>query len=415
MMSVFVPEVERRRASGATLRLVFASGEALAPTTARALRRAVKGVELHNLYGPTEAAVDVTYHAVTDEDSDVMPIGAPVWNTAVYVLDSRLNPTPVGVAGELYLAGTQLARGYVSRPDLTADRFVAHPFATNGQRLYRTGDVVRWNRDGELEYVGRSDFQVKLRGLRIELGEIESALLAQRSISQAVVVVRNDQLVGYVVPSGASVETGAVLGALRSRLAEYMVPSTLIVLEEFPLGASGKLDRKALPDPAFEVTEYREPTNDIERTVAEVFAQVLGVERVGLDDDFFELGGNSLIATQLVSRLGVAMDTRIAVRELFDTSTVADLAARLGTLVATGSRPPLVPQQRPQHIPLSLAQQRMWFLNKFDVESAANNIPIAVRLSGLLDRRAMQIAVADVVARQESLRTVFPETDGTAH
>ncbi len=415
MMSVFVPEVERRRASGASLRLVFASGEALAPTTARALRRAVKDVALHNLYGPTEAAVDVTYHAVTDEDSDVMPIGAPVWNTAVYVLDSRLQPTPVGVAGELYLAGTQLARGYVGRSDLTADRFVAHPFATGGSRLYRTGDVVRWNRNGELEYVGRSDFQVKLRGLRIELGEIESALLAQRSISQAVVVVRNEQLVGYLVPSGVSVDTAAVLAALRSRLAEYMVPSTLIVLEEFPLGASGKLDRKALPDPAFEVTEYREPTNDIERTVAEVFAQVLGVERVGLDDDFFELGGNSLIATQLVARLGVAMDTRIAVRELFDTSTVADLAARLGTLVATGSRPPLVPQKRPRQIPLSLAQQRMWFLNKFDVESAANNIPIAVRLSGLLDRRAMQIAVADVVARQESLRTVFPETDGTAH
>ncbi|WP_255182507.1 non-ribosomal peptide synthase/polyketide synthase [Rhodococcus sp. 06-1460-1B] len=415
MMSVFVPEVERRRSAGASLRLMFASGEALPPTTARALRRAVASVELHNLYGPTEAAVDVTYHAVTDSDSDVMPIGAPVWNTAVYVLDSRLHPTPVGVAGELYLAGTQLARGYVGRPDLTADRFVAHPFADGGARLYRTGDVVRWNRDGELEYVGRSDFQVKLRGLRIELGEIETALLAQRSVSQAVVVVRRDQLVGYVVPSGVSVDTGAVLSALRGRLAEYMVPSTLIVLPEFPLGASGKLDRKALPDPAFEVTEYREPTNDIERTVAEVYAQVLGVERVGLDDDFFELGGNSLIATQLVSRLGVALDTRIAVRELFDASSVADLAARLGTLVATGSRPPLVPQQRPQHIPLSLAQQRMWFLNKFDVESAANNIPIAVRLSGLLDRRAMQIAVADVVARHESLRTVFPETDGTAH
>ncbi len=415
MMSVFVPEVERRRASGASLRMVFASGEALPPTTARDLRQAVRAVSLHNLYGPTEAAVDVTYHEVVDEDSEVMPIGAPVWNTAVYVLDSRLQPTPVGVAGELYLAGTQLARGYVGRPDLTADRFVAHPYSADGERLYRTGDVVRWNRAGELEYVGRSDFQVKLRGLRIELGEIESALLAQRPIAQAVVVVRREQLVGYVVPAGVSVDTTAVLANLRSRLAEYMVPSTLIVLDEFPLGASGKLDRKALPDPEFEVTEYREPTNDIERTVAEVFAQVLGIERVGLDDDFFELGGNSLIATQLVSRLGVAMDTRIAVRELFDASTVTDLAARLGTLVATGSRPALVPQERPEHIPLSLAQQRMWFLNKFDTESAANNIPIAVRLSGLLDRRAMQIAVADVVARHESLRTVFPETDGTAH
>ncbi|RJT43043.1 hypothetical protein D6J04_14755, partial [Legionella taurinensis] len=177
MMSVFTPEALRRPDAGASLRTVFASGEALAPATAQSLRRALPQVSVHNLYGPTEAAVDVTYHAVSDADTAVVPIGSPVWNTDVRVLDSSLRPVPVGVSGELYLSGVQLARGYVSRPDLTADRFVADPFAVDGARMYRTGDVVRWLPAGELEYVGRSDFQVKLRGLRIELGEIESALL----------------------------------------------------------------------------------------------------------------------------------------------------------------------------------------------------------------------------------------------
>ncbi|OZF40216.1 non-ribosomal peptide synthetase [Rhodococcus sp. 14-2483-1-2] len=415
MMSVFAPEALRRPDAGASLRTVFASGEALAPATAHSLRRALPQVSVHNLYGPTEAAVDVTYHAVTDADTAVVPIGSPVWNTAVYVLDSSLRPVPVGVSGELYLSGVQLARGYVSRPDLTADRFVADPFAVDGERMYRTGDVVRWLPAGELEYVGRSDFQVKLRGLRIELGEIESALLDLPEIAQAVVLVRREQLVGYVVPTDGPVDVDRVRTALRGRLAEYMVPSTVVELTEFPLGGSGKLDRKALPDPEFEATPYRAPSDPIEEIVANVFGAVLGLDRVGVDDDFFALGGNSLVATQVAARLGAELGTTVPVRTMFEAGTVAALAAALESHVGHGASAPLVPQERPERIPLSLAQQRMWFLNRFEPESAVNNIPVAIRLTGALDAAALNAAVIDVLDRHEALRTVYPSVDGAGH
>uniref|UniRef100_UPI000A4E9D18 non-ribosomal peptide synthetase n=1 Tax=Nocardia amamiensis TaxID=404578 RepID=UPI000A4E9D18 len=256
---------EERAEECASLRNVFASGEALPAVTAQKLRE-LTGARLHNLYGPTEAAVDVTFHEVTEDDTVSVPIGAPVFNTQVYVLDSRLHPVPVGVAGELYLAGAQLARGYVARPDLTADRFVADPFGAPGERMYRTGDLVTWTAKGELEYLGRTDFQVKLRGLRIELGEIESALTALDSIAQAVVVVRSDerlgdQLVAYVIATaGRSVDIDAVRAELGGELPAYMVPSAFVVLEAYPLNASGKLDRKALPAPVFEAKVFRAPS-----------------------------------------------------------------------------------------------------------------------------------------------------------
>src|SRR5690606_8474437 len=268
-----------------TLRQVFASGEALPAALAQRLR-VLTGVRLHNLYGPTEAAVDVTFHEVTDADLDTVPIGAPVFNTRLYVLDSRLRPVPVGVAGELYLAGVQLAHGYVGRPDLTMDRFVADPFAP-GERMYRTGDLVTWTEHGELEYLGRTDFQVKLRGLRIELGEIESALTALPTIAQSVVVVRaderlGDQLVGYLIPAaGASIDLDAVRSELGGALPTYMVPTAFVVLDAFPLNASGKLDRKALPAPVFEAKVFRAPATPIEEIVAGTFGDVLGVTRVG--------------------------------------------------------------------------------------------------------------------------------------
>ncbi|MET7774173.1 amino acid adenylation domain-containing protein, partial [Nocardia sp. NPDC005366] len=262
MLSVFVAE------GGAdecvSLRHVFASGEALPAATAQKLRE-LTGARLHNLYGPTEAAVDVTFHEVTDVDSVSVPIGAPVFNTQVYVLDSRLHPVPVGVAGELYLAGVQLARGYVARPDLSGDRFVADPFGPVGARMYRTGDLVAWTPAGELEYLGRTDFQVKLRGLRIELGEIEAALTGLASVAQAVVLVRSDdrlgdQLVAYVVAgAGYSIDVEAIRVELAGELPAYMVPSAFVTLEAFPLNASGKLDRKALPAPVFEVKTFRAP------------------------------------------------------------------------------------------------------------------------------------------------------------
>ncbi|SUA48103.1 Dimodular nonribosomal peptide synthase [Nocardia africana] len=421
MLSVFVAALDASGADCTTLRRVFASGEALPAVTAQRLIE-LTGARLHNLYGPTEAAVDVTYHEVTEDDTVAVPIGRPVWNTRVYVLDSRLHPVATGVAGELYLAGDQLARGYVARADLTSDRFVANPFGA-GERMYRTGDLVRWNSAGELEYLGRTDFQVKLRGLRIELGEIESALVAVDAVAQAVVVVRSDdrlgdQLVAYVVPAtGATVDPDAVRTELGEALPGYMVPSAFVVLDAFPLNASGKLDRKALPAPVFEARQFRAPATPIEEIVAGTFSDVLGVPRVGLDDDFFELGGNSLIATQVTARLGAALDTQLAVRDLFEASTVAALAARLEQGAGSGrTRPKLVAGQRPQRIPLSPAQQRYWFLNQFDTTtSAVDNIPLAVRLSGALDVAAMERALGDVLARHEVLRTTYPRSADGPH
>ncbi|WP_043739796.1 non-ribosomal peptide synthetase, partial [Nocardia carnea] len=407
-----------------SLRRVLAIGEALPAATAQRMLADYAGVGLFNLYGPTEAAVSITTHRVTPADTVSVPIGAPQWNSRVYVLDGRLQPVPDGVSGELYLAGVQLAHGYFGRVDLSAERFVADPFAA-GERMYRTGDLVAWNRDGGLEYRGRTDFQVKIRGFRIELGEIEAALLALPEIAQAAVVAKSDprtgdRLVGYLVPSGAGLDFARIQDTLAQRLPSYMVPAAFVELDALPLNVNGKLDRKALPEPEFEAREFRAPSTPIEEIVANIFAEVLGIDQVGADDDFFALGGNSLVATQVAARLSKALDTTVPVRALFEASTVAGLAVRVEQHAGSGGRAALVPQPRPtrvtesgevQHVaPLSLAQQRMWFLNRFDGASAAYNIPMAIRLSGELDVNAMRAAVADLVARHEVLRTVYPDT-----
>ncbi|TQC46904.1 amino acid adenylation domain-containing protein, partial [Rhodococcus sp. WS4] len=317
-----------------SLRAVLAIGEALPAATAARWRRSGR-VQLVNLYGPTEAAVSVTAHDVLDADTVTVPIGVPEWNTQAYVLDSRLHPVPVGVAGELYLAGAQLARGYVGRADLTAERFVANPFGDSGERLYRTGDLVSWRADGELEYVGRTDFQVKVRGFRIELGEIEAVLASHTSVSQVVVIARSDsragdQLVAYAVPSaGRAVDVAELKSLLGQSLPSYMVPAAFVVLDALPLTVNGKLDRKALPAPEFVARAFRAPSTPVEKTLAATFAEVLGVERIGLDDDFFELGGNSLIATQVATRLGAALGTAVPVRLLFTYPSVGGLADRI--------------------------------------------------------------------------------------
>ncbi|MGQ5696391.1 amino acid adenylation domain-containing protein, partial [Rhodococcus erythropolis] len=397
-----------------SLRQVLAIGEALPAATATEFAE-LSDAQLVNLYGPTEAAVSVTAHVVGSDDTTSVPIGAPEWNTQVFVLDTRLHPVPVGVTGELYLAGAQLARGYHGRADLTSERFVANVFGDAGSRLYRTGDLVRWTENGELDYVERADFQVKIRGYRIELGEIEALLRKQASVDSAVVVAKSDartgdRLVGYVVPqSGESIDVETLKRTLVAELPSYMVPAALMVLDELPLNINGKVDRKALPDPEFEATEFRAPTNPVEEIVAGVFADVLGVARVGLDDDFFELGGNSLVATQVVSRLGEALDAQIPVRVIFEASTVGALASRVLEHAGSGGRPPLVAQVRPHEIPLSLAQQRMWVLNQFDKTSGAYNIPVAIRLSGALDVDALHSAVSDLIERHEVLRTVYPD------
>ncbi|RBO83050.1 amino acid adenylation domain-containing protein [Nocardia puris] len=414
MLTVFAGTARREALD--SLRALLVAGEAFTSAEVAAIRR-VTDAELHNLYGPTEFTVHATYAAVDEQVTGAVPIGVPVWNAAAYVLDARLHPVPAGVAGELYLSGDQVARGYLSRPDLSSERFVADPSGAPGARMYRTGDLVRWNRDGALVYLGRTDFQVKLRGLRIELPEIEAALLGDDAVAQSVVVVREDphtgdRLVGYVVPeAGQTVDTVALRERAAAALPAYMVPSALVVLDEMPLNPNGKLDRKALPEPVFEQAVFRAPNTPVEQIVAGVFAEVLGDgdRQLGLDDDFFALGGNSLLATQVAARIGAALDTAVPVRLLFEASTVAALAAAVEQ--ADGERIALVAGPRPERVPLSLAQRRMWFLNRFDAESAAYNIPIAVRLSGDLDIDALRLAVADLIERHEILRTVYPQTD----
>ncbi|MDO1486797.1 putative non-ribosomal peptide synthetase [Rhodococcus rhodochrous] len=418
MLAVFVAGADA--GTCASLRLVLSAGEALGRDTVLAMRERFPAAVVHNLYGPTESTVHITAARLPDELPDILPIGRPVWNSRAYVLGGRLEPVPVGVAGELYVSGAQVARGYHGRVDLTSERFVADPFAGDGSRMYRTGDLVRWTRDGELEYLGRTDFQVKLRGQRIELGEIEASMLAHPAVRQAVALVHSDQhgdrLVGYAVTDGGTDADGeSVRSFVATRVPSYMVPAQVLVLGELPLTANGKLDRRALPAPVFEAVVFRAPVTPVQEIVASVFAEVLGVERVGLDDDFFALGGNSLSATRVAGRIGGALDTDVPVRVMFETSTVEDLAARIESRSGDGGRIPLAAQERPDQVPLSLAQQRMWFLNRLDPGSVVNNIPLAIRLSGALDVEALSAAVADVLARHESLRTIYPEIDGVGH
>ncbi|KAA0022469.1 non-ribosomal peptide synthetase [Antrihabitans cavernicola] len=335
----FVPSMLAVFAGGAdpsalaTLRCVFVIGEALPPATVTALSR-VSDAALHNLYGPTEAAVSVTAARAFANGLPV-PIGRPIWNTQVYVLDANLAPVPVGVTGELYLAGAQLARGYVARPDLTADRFVANPFGAAGSRMYRSGDLASWNVRGGLNYLGRTDFQVKLRGQRIELGEVEAALTESAQVSQAAVEVVatavGEQLVGYVVGvTGTAPSPERLLSALRDRLPGYMVPDTIVVLESFPSNSSGKLDRKALPKPTrSNDLVFEEPRTPVERAVAEVFAELLDIDRVGRNDDFFTLGGNSLVGAQAITKIKDATALDVGLRWLFTHRTVAELAAKI--------------------------------------------------------------------------------------
>ncbi|MEV6340616.1 non-ribosomal peptide synthase/polyketide synthase [Nocardia vinacea] len=397
---------------------VWTGGEEM---PAEAVMRAVTAcptTRFVHVYGPTETTTFATYHRINElpvRGLDV-PIGRPLDNTRVFVLDSWLRLVPPGVVGELYVAGAGLARGYLGRSGLTAGRFVADPFGGAGKRLYRTGDRVRWNREGQLVFVGRADDQVKVRGFRIEPGEVEAALTAHVSVAQAVVVARDSdagkRLVGYVVPAVADVgvDTVVVREFVSARLPEYMVPAALVVLEALPLNVNGKVDRKALPEPVFTGGVYRGPRTPREELLCGVFAEVLGVERVGIDDSFFDLGGHSLLATKLVSRVRAVLGVEPTLRMVFDAPTVAVLAGRLAD---TGhARAPLARMPRPQRVPLSFAQRRLWFLDQFEGPNAIYNMPLVMRLIGVLDVVGLQAAVSDVVARHESLRTIIEVVDG---
>nr|QEO74037.1 AMP-dependent synthetase and ligase [uncultured bacterium] len=377
--------------------------------------RSVSGVEGFNFYGPTECTVDALMARMGHSPRPVL--GRPIINTRVYVLDAELQPVAPGVTGELYVAGMGLARGYLRRPGLTAQRFVADPFGPPGTRMYRTGDVVCWRTDGELQFVGRADDQVKIRGFRIEPGEIETALGAHPDVAQAAVVAREDRpgdkrLVAYVVPKAGSTPHPEVLREyLGTRLPTYLVPAAFVALDGLPLTSNGKLDATALPAPEYgAASSGRRPRTPQEQLLCEVFAEVLGLPVVGVEDDFFAVGGHSLLATRVVSRVRAMLGVELAVRALFEASTVARLAARLDG--AGRARLALAVCQRPQGVPLSFAQRRVWFLQQLEGPGSTYNMPLALRLTGDVDRQALQAALGDVVTRHESLRTVFPQVEG---
>ncbi len=415
----------------ASLTRVICSGEALSQRQ-RDRFAAQFGRPLFNLYGPTETSVDSTAWACAEDSGGPPPIGRPIANTRVFVLDAALRPVPPGVTGELYIAGAGLARGYLGRAGLTSERFVACPFPGRdagacGQRMYRTGDLARWRRDGSLDYAGRADDQVKIRGLRVEPGEIDAALTARPGIDQAVTVLRQDdgRLVGYVTAAGnAAPDPQAIRRELAAVIPDYMVPSAIVVLDALPLTPNGKVDRTALPAPdAGLVPGGRQPRTSAEEILCGLFADLLGAAApVSADDSFFDLGGQSLTAIRLINRIRSVFKHDLELRDVFGSPTAAGIAAALGRPGFSSRpapprpappRPALRPAVRPEVLPLSFAQSRLWFVGELEGPSPAYNVPYVWRLSGDLDVAALRSALADLAARHESLRTLIAEADGT--
>lgn len=409
---------------------LLAGGDVLSvPHVKRALAE-LPDTQLINGYGPTETTTFACCYPIPrpfDENQRSVPIGRPINATRAYVLDGRLEPVPIGIAGELYLGGDGLARGYLNRPDLTDERFVPDPFRVRpGGLLYRTGDQVRWRTDGTLEFLGRLDNQVKIRGFRIELGEIESALARHPDLQRGVVIAHQEKtgakrLVAYVVPGDRTraPSPAALRNHLSRELPEYMIPSEFIFLDELPLGPNGKVDRNALPTPGKTRPDTRlaavAPRTERERQVAAVWAEVLHLDEVGVHDNFFDLGGHSLLAARVVSRLGKLLDTELPVRALFEAPTVARLAERIdgpNSDPADSAGPPIVPVPRDGELPLSFAQQRLWFIDQLEPGRADYNIPFAIRLNGALELSALESSLDEIVRRHEILRTTYPVATG---
>jgi len=417
LLQVFVEEPQA--GSCTSLRRLFSGGEALSASLRDRVLQVLPQVHLHNRYGPTETAINVTHWHCQPSDGERSPIGRPLANVLCQVLDDEIELSPPGVPGELCLGGVGLARGYLGRPGLTAERFVPQADG-NGARLYRSGDRVRWLPEhAALEYMGRLDQQVKVRGFRVEPEEVQACLLAQLGVSQAVVLIHQDavgaQLLGYYT---GNAQSEALLAALSERLPAYMVPAQLIHLAQMPIGPSGKVERKALPAPVWQQRQHVEPHTALQQQVAAIWREVLGVPQVGLQDDFFALGGHSLLATQIVSRTRQALDVELPLKTLFDASELGAFCVEIAGLRERGEhnqQGAIARVDRRQAVPLSYSQQRMWFLWQMEPDSPAYNVGGMARLRGTLHVDAFERALHALIARHETLRTTFPSIDGVPY
>ena len=430
----FVPSMlrtflESARAGCGSVKQIFCSGEALDKKSVDEYRTKFPQAVLHNLYGPTEAAIDVTAYDCSQLKYPFVPIGAPIDNTQMYVLDRYNQVQAIGMPGELHIAGDGLARGYLNRPELTQEKFVANPFEP-GTRMYKTGDLARWLDDGNIQYLGRMDTQVKIRGFRIELGEIEARLNQHEEIEDSVVIAHGGegekQLVGFYRAKATTAEQIVQLrqeelrGHLQKTLPEYMVPGVWVSLAEIPLNTNGKVDRRALAKMEVERAsgrEYEAPGTEIEKQLVSIWAEVLklGPEKIGRKDNFFELGGHSLLATQLIAKIRSRLEIELPLKALFEEPSIARLAgliARRGKSKVAAIQP--VDRTQLERLPLSFAQERLWFIHQMEPESAGYNLPGAVRISGELDVEQLEEAFNVIVGRHENLRTVFPSEEGQA-
>ncbi|MBV9624350.1 MAG: amino acid adenylation domain-containing protein, partial [Acidobacteria bacterium] len=414
-----IAELIHSRSVPPSVKTINLAGEALSPSLVGEIYASSNAAKVYNLYGPTE---DTTYSTYTlTLAGRPVTIGRPLPGTQAYVLDSHSNLQPIGVPGELYLAGAGLARGYYGRPDLTAERFLPNPFGPDNSRMYKTGDLCRWRPEGTLEYLGRLDHQVKLRGFRIELGEIESVLTRHAGVRQSLVMAREDEpgmkrLVAYVVPSaGERPGEQELREHLNESLPEFMIPSAFVFLDAFPLTPNGKVNRQALPAPELKhsTEDFVAPRTPIEEMVAAIWAKVLHIDRISVNDDFFMLGGHSLLATQVVSRLRQSFNADISLRAIFETPTVRELAERVEALRTPGEKHGQAIPRLPRNaaLPLSFAQQRLWFLNQLEPNNPLYNVPIAIGITGQLDFAALVRALNEIVRRHEVLRTTFELRD----
>ncbi|HKH45576.1 MAG TPA: amino acid adenylation domain-containing protein, partial [Thermoanaerobaculia bacterium] len=418
--------VELAALSGARfprLRTLFVGGEAVPAELLVRMREVFPAAELRVLYGPTEATIIATsWRVEAGQRPSASRIGRPLPGVEIRVCDRLGSPVPIGVNGEIRIGGPGVARGYLGREDLTAERFVANPgAAVAGSRWYRTGDLARWQSDGTVEFMGRLDHQVKVRGFRIELGEIEAQLQSHPSVWETVVLAREDRpgekrLVGYVVGrEGSTPDPDRLREHVASKLPEYMVPAVVVILDWLPLTANGKVDRKALPAPDagdFQRSEHVAPRTELERRMCRIWEELLGLAQVGIDDNFFDLGGHSLLATQVVSQVRSALGLELPLRGVFENPTVRGLCERLPELRGGSVLPAIEVLARRERLALSYAQQRLWFIDRLEGASSGYNIPSSMRVTGGLDRAAFVRALCTIVERHESLRTVFQEVDG---